>query len=242
MVNSPHLTKTPSVPDDVSRDARTRDRVLAVISEQGPITAAVLAAQLGLTATGVRRHLDQLAETGAVTSRAPHTGKRGRGRPAREWVVGDTGHEHLTADYDELAADAMRFLRKTGGEDAVRAFADERIRSLEGRCESHIEAAGDDPHARTEALVEALRVEGYAASARTVGDDVVVGLQLCQGHCPVQHVAAEFPELCEAETDAFSRLLGVHVQRLATLAQGDHVCTTFVPTAGARPHTERSTR
>ena len=74
------------------------------------------------------------------------------------------------------------------------------------------------------------------------GDDVVVGLQLCQGHCPVQHVAAEFPELCEAETDAFSRLLGVHVQRLATLAQGDHVCTTFVPTPGARPHTERSTR
>lgn len=230
------------MPDDVTRDARTRDRVLAVISEQGPITAAALAAQLGLTATGVRRHLDQLAETGAVTSRAPHTGKRGRGRPAREWVVGDTGHEHLTADYDELAVDAVRFLRKTGGEDAVRAFADERIRSLEERCESHIEAAGDDPHARTEALVEALRVEGYAASARAVGDDVVVGLQLCQGHCPVQHVAAEFPELCEAETDAFSRLLGVHVQRLATLAQGDHVCTTFVPTPGARSHTERSTR
>ncbi|KRE37120.1 transcriptional regulator [Janibacter sp. Soil728] len=226
----------------MTRDARTRDRVLAVISEQGPITAAVLAAQLGLTATGVRRHLDQLAETGAVTSRAPHTGKRGRGRPAREWVVGDTGHEHLTADYDELAADAMRFLRETSGEDAVRAFADQRIRSLEERCESQIAAAGDDPRARTEALVDALRVEGYAASARTVGDDVVVGLQLCQGHCPVQHVAAEFPELCEAETDAFSRLLGVHVQRLATLAQGDHVCTTFVPTPGARPHTERSTR
>jgi predicted ArsR family transcriptional regulator len=242
VVNSSHVTRSSSVPDDVGRDARTRDRVLAVISEQGPITAAALAAQLGLTATGVRRHLDQLAETSAVTSRAPHTGKRGRGRPAREWVVGDTGHEHLSADYDELAADAMRFLRDTGGEDAVRAFADQRIRSLEERCESRIEAAGDDPRARTEALVEALGVEGYAASARTVGDDVVVGLQLCQGHCPVQHVAAEFPELCEAETDAFSRLLGVHVQRLATLAQGDHVCTTFVPTAGARPHTERSTR
>jgi hypothetical protein len=45
----------------------------------------------------------------------------------------------------------------------------------------------------------------------------------------VQHVAAEFPQFCEAETEAFSRLLGVHVQRLATLAHGDHVCTTFVP-------------
>lgn len=234
--------KPSSEPDDVTGDARTRDRVLDVISELGPITAAALAAQLGLTATGVRRHLDQLAESGAVTSRAPHTGKRGRGRPAREWVMGDLGHDRLTSDYDELAIDAMRFVRETGGEQAVRAFADQRIRALEERCESRLDAAGDEPQARTEALVEALRVEGYAASARTVGDDVVVGLQLCQGHCPVQHVATEFPELCEAETDAFSRLLGVHVQRLATLAQGDHVCTTFVPTAGARPHTERSTR
>lgn len=213
-----------------------------MISERGPITAADLAALLGLTATGVRRHLDQLAETGAVTSRAPHAGKRGRGRPAREWVVGDTGHERLASDYDDLATDAVRFVRDTAGPEAVRAFADQRMSALEARCAAQVDAAGDHPRARTEALVSALRAEGYAASARTVGDDVVVGLQLCQGHCPVQHVAAEFPELCEAETDAFSRLLGVHVQRLATLAQGDHVCTTFVPTAGARPHTERSTR
>ena len=59
-------------------------------------------------------------------------------------------------------------------------------------------------------------------------------VQLCQGHCPVQHVASEFPQLCEAETEAFGRLLGVHVQRLATLAHGDHVCTTFVPTPTER--------
>jgi len=60
------------------------------------------------------------------------------------------------------------------------------------------------------------------------------GKQLCQGHCPVQQVATRFPQLCEAETKAFSELLGVHVQRLATLAHGEHVCTTHVPLA-ARP-------
>ena len=216
--------------------------MLAVISELGPISAADIAAHLGLTATGVRRHLDQLAEEGSVTSRAPHHGKRGRGRPAREWVVGDTGHDHLATEYDELAADVMRFLRAQAGDDAVRDFARERVAALEERVRAHLDAVGTDPASRTRALVEALRLEGYAASARPVGEDSSVGVQLCQGHCPVQHVASEFPELCEAETDAFSRLLGVHVQRLATLAQGDHVCTTFVPTPGARPNTERSTR
>ena len=43
------------------------------------------------------------------------------------------------------------------------------------------------------------------------------------------HVAAEFPQLCEAETRAFARLLGTHVQRLATIAHGDGVCTTHIP-------------
>jgi hypothetical protein len=44
----------------------------------------------------------------------------------------------------------------------------------------------------------------------------------------VAHVAAEFPQLCEAETEAFSRLLGRPVQRLATIAHGDGICTTHV--------------
>ena len=42
-------------------------------------------------------------------------------------------------------------------------------------------------------------------------------------------VAAEFPELCEAETRVFAQLLDSHVQRLATIAHGDGVCTTHVP-------------
>jgi hypothetical protein len=52
---------------------------------------------------------------------------------------------------------------------------------------------------------------------------------VCQHHCPVAHVAEEFPQLCEAETEVFARLLGRHVQRLATIARGDGVCTTNVP-------------
>jgi hypothetical protein len=42
-------------------------------------------------------------------------------------------------------------------------------------------------------------------------------------------VAEEFPELCAAELEAFRELLGTHVQRLATIANGDCACTTHVP-------------
>ena len=70
-----------------------------------------------------------------------------------------------------------------------------------------------------------MSADGYAATARSAP----VGEQLCQHHCPVAHVAEQFPQLCEAETEFFSQLLGTHVQRLATIAHGDGVCTTFIP-------------
>ena len=65
---------------------------------------------------------------------------------------------------------------------------------------------------------------------RDVGDGSFA-VQLCQGNCPVRDVAGEFHELCDAETQAISRLVGVPVQRLATLAGGEHVCTTHIPIA-----------
>lgn len=219
-------------------ESRTRDRVLQAISERGPITAGVLANQLGLTPAAVRRHLDNLVELGLINSREAVPGHRGRGRPARAYVMSDAGHQALESDYDHLATEALRFLADAAGEDAVTRFAQQRVAQLEVRYAAELAAAGEDRQARTAALVKALTRDGFAASARPVGAagsaGALTGIQLCQGHCPVQHVAREFPQFCDAETDAFSRLLGVHVQRLATLAHGDHVCTTFVPTPTVR--------
>jgi predicted ArsR family transcriptional regulator len=218
-------------------ESRTRDRVLRVVSQEGPVSITILVDRLGLTETAVRRQVDALHAEGLVESREA-SGPRRRGRPAKSWVLTERGHRALVSDYDHLAGEALRFLSDTVGADAVHQFAEHRAASLEQRYAERIDAAGHDTAARAEALVDALIDDGYAASARpvgTAGAGQLTGIQLCQGHCPVQHVAAEFPQFCEAETEAFSRLLGVHVQRLATLAHGDHVCTTFVPT----PTTER---
>jgi predicted ArsR family transcriptional regulator len=215
----------------VDSDERTRDRVCREVLERGPVSAADLAHALGLTPAAVRRHLDLLFGTGHVAVwETPVGGPRGRGRPARRFVLTDLGHAAMTTDYDDLATAALRFLGEVAGEDAVRRFAQEWAGDLERRYAPAVAAAETAP-GRADALASVLSADGYAASTREVRvDDVTVGTQLCQGHCPVQHVAREFPQLCEAETQAFSRLLGVHVQRLATLAHGEHVCTTHVPT------------
>jgi predicted ArsR family transcriptional regulator len=153
---------------------------------------------------------------------------RGRGRPARVYALTDAGRAAFPHGYDDLATTALRYLRDTGGERAVAEFAEHRATTL-----AEAVAASVDPRAdvaaRAGALAGALSANGYAATT----EKAAAGVQICQHHCPVAHVAAEFPQLCEAETRAFARVLGTYVQRLATIAHGDGVCTTHVPIRNA---------
>ena len=214
-------------PDRVQRqhDPPTRERVVRSVMVNGPSTAAALAERLEVTPAAVRRHLDQLVEEGTLEPReARSNAARGRGRPAKEFALTEAGRDRLDQAYDDLAVQAIRFLAETGGKEAVRQFADRRANKIEQRFDALREVRPDLPP--VEALAQVFTAEGYAAAVR----DVPVGEQLCQQHCPVSHVAHEFPELCEAETEAISRMLGGrHVQRLATIAHGDGVCTTCIP-------------
>ncbi|MGH3826365.1 MAG: helix-turn-helix transcriptional regulator [Pseudonocardiaceae bacterium] len=219
-----------------SVEGRTRESVARILLEHGPVTAAQVAELLGLSPAAVRRHLDTLLADGQASHRtAPRRGPRARGRPAKVFLLTAAGRAQFEHTYDDLAVAALRFLSERDGEQAVRSFAERRVTELVDRHRAEVVAA-HDPVARAQLLAVALSAEGYAASAEHVG----AGAQLCQHHCPVSHVATEFPQLCEAETAAFADLLGVHVQRLATIARGDVVCTTHVPETRA-PHGARGT-
>ncbi len=213
-------------PGGASSERDTRARVARLILEHGPITASALGERVGLTPAAIRRHLDALLADGMIeTGRArPGQTRRGRGRPAKWFAITDAGRSAFVHAYDDLATSALRFLAEAAGEGAVAAFARRQIADLERRYRPVVQAA--PPHQRVRTLAEALSADGYAAAAAKAPQGG--GEELCQHHCPVAHVAAEFPQLCEAETEAFSRLLGTPVQRLATIAHGDGICTTHV--------------
>jgi predicted ArsR family transcriptional regulator len=213
----------------VTHDQPTRERVVRSILVDGASTAAALAERLDLTPAAVRRHLDALLEEGMIAAREPRSGTtRGRGRPAKVFALTEAGRDHFDQQYDDLAVQALRFLAETGGDDAVREFANRRVAFIEERFDATL--AGNPHLSPTEALAQIFTDEGYAASVRDIPrSNGHSGEQLCQQHCPVSHVAHEFPQLCEAETEAIGRVLGRHVQRLATIAHGDGVCTTCIP-------------
>lgn len=127
----------------------------------------------------------------------------------------------------------MRQLREIGGDAAVHAFARSRIDTILADVEPAPSDSDEDVEAAADRIADALTRAGYATTTSRVPGPIE-GVQICQHHCPVSHVAEQFPELCEAEQAAMSEVLGTHVQRLATIVNGDCACTTHVPLSPAR--------
>lgn len=225
-------------------DHDTRHRIMLHVLRHGPISATDIAEAFGLTAAGVRRHLDNIVADGyAEIVTVSRSG--GRGRPAKLFRLTDAGRAKFGHDYDTLAVLALRALKKAGGEEAVEDFAAERIHSLLGDLETRqdfIEGYttydSEDEHSvvnKARAIADALSARGYAA---TVGN-AAGGVQICRHHCPIQDVAQEFPELCAAEHRAVAELLGQHIQPLATIADGNGICTTHIPLTTIHPSPQK---
>jgi predicted ArsR family transcriptional regulator len=205
-------------------DGHTRRAIVQLLLE-GPVTAGQIGERLGISAAGVRRHLDALIDMGDAESNAAATWQHnGRGRPAKRYRLTAAGRAKLDHTYDDLAIDAMRQLREIGGDEAIHTFARRRIDTIL----AGVNVAEGDVKGAADRVATALTVAGYATTTTPVTGPMG-GVQICQHHCPVSHAAEEFPELCEAEREAFAEILGTHVQRLATIVNGDCACTTHVP-------------
>ncbi|MCX2711888.1 transcriptional regulator [Mycolicibacterium sp. J2] len=223
-------------PDGPTPEGDTRSAIVQLLLE-GPVTAGDIGDRLGISATGVRRHLDALIEAGdAQASAAAAWQHNGRGRPAKRYRITAAGRAKLHHAYDDLAAAAMRQLREIGGDEAVQTFARRRIDGI--LAEVVTAPHTDDVAATADRMAAALTKAGYRTTTTPVAGPLS-GVQICQHHCPVSHVAEEFPELCDAERQAFAEILGTHVQRLATIVNGDCACTTHVPLGSEGPASVR---
>lgn len=199
--------------------------------QAGSATASDLAEELGLTGAGIRKHLDALLDAGLVEfhERAPYgpaalAGPKGRGRPAKVFMLTAKGRSAFGEREESLALTALKFMSSNSGDEAIEKFANQIANDFEQKYSNISQFA--TPNERAMALVDALNDEGYVATIAPGHGDTI---QICQHNCPMGDVAAQFPIVCEAETEAFSRLTGVHVTRLATIATGNQICTTLVP-------------
>lgn len=215
----------------VKIDSSAAGNVGRALLAAGSATAADLADELGLTGAGIRKHLDALLAAGLVqaSERASYgpaalAGPKGRGRPAKVFMLTSKGRKIFGEREESLALTALKFMATYSGDQAIDKFAEQIAQNF---AQTHTDVSKfKTPQERAMALVDALNTEGFAATLTPgLGDSV----QICQHNCPMGDVAEQFPQVCEAETEMFSQLTGVHVTRLATIATGNPICTTLVP-------------
>ena len=220
------VAESPDRADGSVTDASTRQRVLDLLLAGGPLTAAELAVELDFTTAGVRRHLTALLESGEITFKE-QAGPRGRGRPAKTYLLTPAGRQGFGQAYDTLALTALSELVAAVGPDAIDRLAEKRLAEIE---DDYLRRRAHHPDVDPmQLLADALSAAGYFASAHDDGE-------LCQHHCPVAHVAARFPQLCEVETSVFARLLGTDVSRSATCPRSQsRLLLSLLPGGAGRP-------
>lgn len=206
----------------------TRSKIVESLLANGTSTAAQLAQHLKLTSAGVRRHLDELMKAGQIVEADAKPATAKRGRPARAFQLTAAGRQQFGHSYDALALDALRALKSVAGSDAVREVARQRVSSIM----AEVVPAADTRQVPdvAESIADAFTDAGYEASVEYTAGNI----QICNHHCPISSVVEEFPELCAAEQDIVSQLVGSHVQLLSRIPSGNCACTTNVPYPSAQ--------
>ncbi|KEF34619.1 MULTISPECIES: helix-turn-helix transcriptional regulator [Deinococcus] len=198
---------------------RTKYRLLERLKRAGPQTVQDLAANLGVSVPGTRRHLQDLQEQGLIEARTERPG--GRGRPQHVFLLTDRGEATFPKTYSALCVDVLRHLQTLYGEGAVMQVLEARSTELAAQVRAALPSD----------LPPAERVTRFAAWLSERGFDAVAEpgerageWRITERNCPNLTVARQFPELCRSELKLFTDVLGVTVTRETRIACGQGQC------------------
>lgn len=200
-------------------------RLLERLQRVDTATAGDLAAELDLTDTAVRQHLEALQLAGLVL-RIDGVAS-GRGRPAARWRLAERAAEVFADRHADLTVDLLASIREALGDGAIEAVVAARAKR---QIQQYREVVGEGPVAvRVQRLAERRTIEGYEADVRVDGVDVI----LTEHHCPVRAAAGTCGELCRSEVEVFAGTLGdeVRITREQHLLSGDQRCAYRISAA-----------
>jgi predicted ArsR family transcriptional regulator len=208
----------------LSRSPETRGarQVLDLLKGAEPQTAENLGARLGISAVGMRLHLNALARKGLVR----FAEAKGRvGRPLRVWSLTDAADVKFPDAHATLAVDLLASVKEIYGKKALRRLVVQREKEMRER---YGRAVADNKHlAKKVSELAALRTqEGYMAEVRKTAR----GILLVENHCPICAAARECQQFCRSELRVFQDVLGegAKVERVDHILAGARRCAYLV--------------
>ncbi|NSL87056.1 helix-turn-helix transcriptional regulator [Chitinophaga solisilvae] len=200
------------------RTKNAADRFLILLKTRGPLSAAELAAELGITSEGARLQLLKLAEEGLLQSESI---SRGVGRPVQIWSLTPLGNARFPDTHTELTVDIIQTIKTVLGQEALDNVIKAREKNQQEKYHNAL-AGITGIENRLEAFASIRTGEGYLAEWRKE-DDIFLFIE---NHCPICCAAAHCDNICTSEMNTFISIIGedVHVDRLDHIINGARRC------------------
>jgi predicted ArsR family transcriptional regulator len=194
----------------------TRRAILIAVKRAGSCTVAELAAQLGITAAAVRQQLLRLAEDGLVLHRSEGDG---RGRPAHRYELTSSAEALFPKRYGDLTTELLGYLGGPDSDEVGHLFEERGKRRLQGAAPRLADLTLE---AQVAELTKILDDDGYLADVERLDDG---GWRITEHNCAILTVATGYRQACSSELSFIrSALPAAHVERVAHLMDGAHVC------------------
>jgi len=206
----------PAIGAPLDSMASTRRAVLVTLKRQGVMRAGELAKELGITVAAVRQQLGRLEEDGLVTHSSDPDG---RGRPAHRYELSTSAEALFPKRYADLATELLGYVGGPDSKEVDRLFEQRRRRRLH---DAQSRLSGLSLDEQVAELTHILDEDGYLADVHRLEDG---GWRITEHNCAILSVATGYRQACASEL-AFIRdaLPGGHVERVAHLLDGAHVC------------------
>jgi len=196
----------------------TRLRILEILKEQGDLTVAELARQLGMAPVSVRHHLDVLQAEQLICS--PSVRRRGTvGRPRQIYALTEAADVYFPRNHGMLAGRLLEELKVILPPAQLQAVFESLADSM--AADARPLQPDATPKQRVERAVEFLDERGYLlARYEAAGDDYVIYTL----NCPYQGIAEHHRELCAMDKRLLERLLGGSAAVINRMSEGACRC------------------
>jgi predicted ArsR family transcriptional regulator len=190
---------------------KTHEKIIQLLKTEGPLTAKILASELGLTTMGVRQHVQGLEDSGDVIFKDE---KAARGRPTRYWSLTDKGNSRFADRHDELTVQLVDSVITLFGDDGLEKLISHREEtSMVNYRLALADRFGVEEKLQT--LAKLRSDEGYMAMVEA-HDGV---FWLIENHCPICAAASKCLSFCRSELQMFQTLMS----EVATVSREEHI-------------------
>ncbi|HUZ42790.1 MAG TPA: helix-turn-helix domain-containing protein [Acidimicrobiales bacterium] len=197
--------------------APSRRRLVQELKRRGEASAEELAAEAGLTSTGVRQHMKALSDDGLVAHRRSAAGP---GRPRHLYHLTGRGHGLFPAAYGELTNELLGYLSEADPSLVDAAFERRRQRRRDAAAARMM---GLDPAGKVAELTRILDEDGYMAGFEQVDDHTWM---VTEHNCAIFGVARRYGQACSSEIGFIREVLPeAEVERVTHMVAGAHRCS-----------------